>query len=166
MREAAHWPFLHPGRSAEVLARGSSAEPLRLGFLGEVHPRVAESWDLGRTATFAVDLGILAAVAPEVVSFTAFGPFPALRQDLAVTLPVAVSARELLHLVRKAGGETLDTAEIFDVYTGAQVGEGRRSLALALSFRALDRTLTDEDVAPVRERIIAALSELGGELRG
>jgi phenylalanyl-tRNA synthetase beta chain len=166
VREAAHWPFLHPGRSAEVLARGSSGEPLRLGFLGEVHPRVAESWDLGRTATFAVDLGILAAVAPEIVSFTTFGPFPALRQDLAVMLPVEVSARELLHLVRKAGSETLDTAEIFDVYTGAQVGEGRRSLALAMSFRALDRTLTDEDVAPVRERIVAALSELGGELRG
>jgi phenylalanyl-tRNA synthetase beta chain len=166
VREAAHWPFLHPGRSAEVLARGSSGEPSRLGFLGEVHPRVAESWDLGRTATFAIDLGILAAVAPEVVSFSAFGPFPALRQDLAVTLPVEVSARELLHLVRKAGGEMLDTAEIFDVYTGAQVGEGRRSLALAMSFRALDRTLTDEDVAPVRERILAALSELGGELRG
>ena len=166
VREAAHWPFLHPGRSAEVLVRGSSDEPLRLGFLGELHPRVAQSWDLGRAATFAIDLGVLATVAPEAVSFTAFGPFPALRQDLAVVLPVEVSARELLHLVRKAGGETLDTAEIFDVYTGAQVGEDRRSLALALSFRALDRTLTDEDVAPVRERIVAALAELGGELRG
>ncbi|HEY2283482.1 MAG TPA: phenylalanine--tRNA ligase subunit beta [Solirubrobacteraceae bacterium] len=166
VREAAHWPFLHPGRSAEVLARGPSGEPSRLGFLGELHPRVAENWDLGRTATFAIDLGILATVAPEVVSFTAFGPFPALRQDLAVTLPVEVSARELLHLVRKAGAETLETAEVFDVYTGAQVGEGKRSLALALSFRVLDRTLTDEDVAPVRERILAALAELGGELRG
>jgi phenylalanyl-tRNA synthetase beta chain len=166
VREAAHWPFLHPGRSAEVLARSASGEPLRLGFLGEVHPRVAEGWDLGRTTAFAIDLGLLATVAPEVVPFTAFGPFPALRQDLAVTLPVEVSARELLHLVRKAGGEMLDTAEIFDVYTGAQVGEGRRSLALTMSFRELERTLTDEDVAPVRERILAALGELGGELRG
>jgi phenylalanyl-tRNA synthetase beta chain len=163
---AAHWPFLHPGRSAEVLARSASGEPLRLGFLGELHPRVAKSWDLGRTATFAIDLGTLATVAPEVVPFTAFGPFPALRQDLAVVLPVEVSARELLNLVRGAGAETLDMAEIFDVYTGAQVGEGKRSLALALSFRALDRTLTDEDVEPVRERILAALTELGGELRG
>ena len=55
---------------------------------------------------------------------------------------------------------------MFDVYTGAQVGEGRRSLALALSFRALERTLTDEDVAPARARIVAALREIGGELRG
>jgi phenylalanyl-tRNA synthetase beta chain len=164
--DSSQWPFLHPGRGAEVLARSAAGEPLRLGFLGELHPRVAGAWDLERTATFAIDLAVLAAVAPGVVSFSAFGPFPALRQDLAVTLPVEVSARELLHLVRRAGGETLDAADIFDVYTGAQVGEGRRSLALALSFRALDRTLTDEDVAPVRERILAALTELGGELRG
>ena len=60
----------------------------------------------------------------------------------------------------------LDDASVFDVYTGAQVGEGRRSLALALSFRAPERTLTEADVAPVRERIVAALAELGGELRG
>jgi phenylalanyl-tRNA synthetase beta chain len=166
VRETAHWPFLHPGRSAEVLARTASGEPLRLGFLGELHPRVAESWDLGRTATFAIDLGTLAALAPETVAFTAFGPFPALRQDLAVVLPGEVSARELLHLVRRTGGETLETADIFDVYTGAQVGEGKRSLALALTFRAPERTLTDEDVAPVRARILAALAELGGELRG
>jgi phenylalanyl-tRNA synthetase beta chain len=167
VRAAAHWPFLHPGRSAEVLARSASdGEPLRLGFLGELYPRVAASWDLARTATFAIDLGTLANVAPEVVSFTAFGPFPALRQDLAVVLPVEVSARELLHAVRKAGTDTLEKAEIFDVYTGEQVGEGKRSLALALSFRALDRTLTDEDVEPARARILAALTELGGELRG
>jgi phenylalanyl-tRNA synthetase beta chain len=166
VREAAHWPFLHPGRSAEVLARSGSGKPLTLGFLGELHPRVAESWDLGRTATFAIDLGILATVAPEIVSFTAFGPFPALRQDLAVVLPGEVPARELLHLVRRVGGETLETADIFDVYTGAQVGEGRRSLALALTFRARERTLTDEDIAPARARILAALGELGGELRG
>ena len=127
---------------------------------------MAGAWDLDRTAAFAIDLGKLAEVAPEVVSFRAFGAFPVLRQDLAVTLPVEVSARELFDLVRRAAGEMLEDAEVFDVYTGAQVGEGRRSLALALSFRALDRTLTDEDVAPVRERILGALGEIGGELRG
>ncbi|HXP98572.1 MAG TPA: hypothetical protein VN845_00740, partial [Solirubrobacteraceae bacterium] len=63
------------------------------------------------------------------------------------------------------GGTLLDDAGVFDVYSGPQVGEGRRSLALSLSFRAPDRTLSDEDVAPVRERIVAALAALGGELR-
>ncbi len=165
VREA-QWPFLHPGRGAAVLARDPDGQPVTLGLLGEVHPLVAAEWDLGRTAVFAVDLGKLAAVAPEVVSFAAFGSFPVLRQDLAVTLPVSVSAREVEHAVRKAAGETLDRAEIFDVYEGKQVGEGRRSLALALSFRSLERTLTDEDIAPVREKIVATLAEIGGELRG
>jgi phenylalanyl-tRNA synthetase beta chain len=155
------WPFLHPGRSAAVLIAGET-----LGFLGEVHPLVAAEWDLERTATFALDLGRLAAAAPEVRTFAAFGPFPSLREDLAVTLPEAVPAGELLDRVRGAGGQALCEARIFDVYSGEQVGEGRRSLALALTFRDLERTLTDEDVAPVRERIIAALVEIGGELRG
>ena len=180
------WPFLHPGRSAAVLARapggsqerdgsvgsgadgtaGGERQPIRLGFVGELHPLVAETWDIAGAVAFAIDLGKLAALAPPVVAFTAFGPFPALRQDLAVTLPESVSAAEALERVRAAAGRTLDDVRVFDVYTGAQVGEGRRSLALALSFRALDRTLTDEDIEPVRARIVAALQELGGELRG
>jgi phenylalanyl-tRNA synthetase beta chain len=187
----ADWPFLHPGRSAAVLAgapgiagapegsanfgdaaaaespgRGAAAGRSMLGFLGELHPLIVDAWGLERTAAFAIDLGELATIAPETVSFQPFGAFPALRQDLAVTLPESVSAGELLALVRRAGGETLEEAEVFDVYTGEQVGEGRRSLALALSFRALERTLTDEDVTPARARIVAALREIGGELRG
>ncbi len=183
------WPFLHPGRCARVLARdardatagenGAAGEPLVLGLLGEVHPLVAESWGLPhsgtlrsggqagqRTAAFLLDLGKVAVAAPEVSSFSPFAAFPVLRQDLAVTLPVGVSAQEVLASVREAGGQTLAQAEIFDVYSGEQVGEGRRSLALALSFRSPERTLTDEDVAPVRELIVAALAKLGGELRG
>jgi phenylalanyl-tRNA synthetase beta chain len=180
---AAEWPFLHPGRSAAVLAlapvdanggdgtdagtsQSNAVEPVLLGFLGELHPLVADTWGLERTAAFAIDLGKLAAVTPEVRSFRAFGAFPALRQDLAVTLPAEVSAEELIARVRDAAGETLESVEIFDVYSGEQVREGRRSLALALAFRALERTLTDEDVAPVRERLLAAISEIGGELRG
>ncbi len=157
----ADWPFLHPGRSAAVLAGETM-----LGFLGELHPTVVAAWDLGRTAAFAIDLGRLATVAPETVAFRPFGAFPPLRQDLAVTLPDDVPADEVLARVRTAGGDTLAEVDIFDVYVGQQVGEGRRSLALALSFRALDRTLTDDDVAPTRAQIVRALQEIGGELRG
>ncbi len=165
------WPFLHPGRSAAVLARAprdprAPGAPVRLGFLGEVHPTVAATWDLERSATFAIDLGRLAAAAPETVAFRAFGSVPSLRRDIAVTLPDGVAAAEVLDRVRVAGGDVLDDVEVFDVYTGAQVGAGRRSLALALTFRAQERTLTDDDVAPVRERIVTALAGLGGELRG
>jgi phenylalanyl-tRNA synthetase beta chain len=157
----ATWPFLHPGRSAAVMVGD-----VRLGFVGELHPLVAGAWDLQRVAVFAIDLGKLAALALPLASFTAFGPFPPLRQDLAVTLPQPVAADEVLARVRAAAGAVLEEARVFDVYTGEQVGEGRRSLALALSFRALERTLTDEDIGPVRAKIVAALQELGGELRG
>src|SRR6185312_10310587 len=156
----------HPGRCAEVSARGVDGEPVALGLLGEVHPLVSGEWDLPRTAVFAVDVGKLAAVAPQVARFEPFGAFPELRQDIAVVLPEAVPAAEAIAAVREAGGTMLGGAEIFDVYTGEQVGEGRRSLAIALAFRSLEGTLTDEDVAPARERIVAALAGLGGELRG
>jgi phenylalanyl-tRNA synthetase beta chain len=165
--EPRSWPFLHPGRSAAVLAGAET-----LGFLGEVHPLVAGAWDLPhsgtgeRTAAFAIDLGKVAAAAPPVVAFQGFAAVPSLRRDLAVTLPATVSAERALEHVREAAGEILEEVGVFDVYTGEQVGEGRRSLALSLSFRASEKTLTDEDIAPVRERIVATLGELGGELRG
>jgi phenylalanyl-tRNA synthetase beta chain len=158
---AASWPFLHPGRSAAVLIEGKT-----VGFLGELHPLVAGAWDLERTAAFAVDLGKLASAAAPLAAFRAYPTVPSLHQDLAVTLPVGASAADVLASVRSAGGDTLEDVSVFDVYTGEQVGEERRSLALALSFRAPERTLTDADVAPARERIVAALGELGGELRG
>jgi phenylalanyl-tRNA synthetase beta chain len=92
--------------------------------------------------------------------------FPALRQDLAVAVADDVPAAAVVNVVRRAGGDLLADARVFDVYRGAQVGEGRTSLALALQFRAPDRTLSDEDVAPLRDRIVEALrQELGGELR-
>ena len=172
---AAAWPFLHPGRSATVTARASAGstreadgaeQPVTLGFLGELNPLVAGAWDLPRTAVFAIDLGELAALTAPLVEFAPFGPFPPLRQDLAVTLPDSVAAAEALARVRAAAGTVLEDARVFDVYSGEQVGEGRRSLALALSFRTLDRTLTDEDIEPVRAKIVAALEQLGGELRG
>ncbi len=173
---AGAWPFLHPGRSAAVLAvpgAGSELEPsdgaaqaVPLGFIGELHPLVADAWDLQRTAAFAIDLGKLAALASPLARFSAFGPFPPLRQDIAVTLPEPVPAADVLARVRAAAGQALEEARVFDVYSGEQVGQGRRSLALALSFRALERTLTDEDIEPVRARIVKALEDLGGELRG
>ncbi len=174
VRPADAWPFLHPGRSAEVLAvgdggpggGGEGAAPTRLGFVGEVHPLVAAEWDLGRTAVFAIDLGKLAAASPPVAAFAPFASVPSLRQDLAVVLPDDVAAGLVLERVKQAGGEMLDDVSVFDVYTGPQVGEGRRSLALALSFRGQEQTLTDEDIAPARAQIVAALGELGGELRG
>jgi phenylalanyl-tRNA synthetase beta chain len=154
-------PFLHPGRAAVVLAGER-----RLGFLGELHPLVAAQWDLERAAVWAIDLGAAAELAPELAAYQPFAEYPPLREDLAVVVPDAVTAAELIAVVREAGGAALAGVEVFDVYRGAQVGEGRVSLALHLEFRAADRTLLDEDVAALRAQIAAALAErLGGELR-
>ena len=157
------WPFLHPGRSGAVLAGDS-----RIGFVGEVHPLVAADWDLdGPVAAFAVDLGKVAALAPEVTHYEDLVTFPSLRQDLAVIVSDEVPAARVLEVVRGAGGKRLVDVGVFDVYRGEQLGAGRVSLALHLEFRAPDRTLTDEDVTPLREKIVGALAEqLGGELRG
>jgi phenylalanyl-tRNA synthetase beta chain len=159
--EPAVEPFLHPGRSARVLAGG---EPV--GWIGELHPLVARAWDLVDAGAFEIDLDRALGHATAVPQFEDIASFPALHMDLAVAVPESVPAAAVVDVVRRAGGELLETARVFDVFRGAQVGEGRVSLALALSFRAPDRTLTDEDVTPPRERIVAALAdELGGELR-
>jgi phenylalanyl-tRNA synthetase beta chain len=160
--EPATEPFLHPGRTARVSAGGED-----VGWIGELHPLVARAWDLDYgAALFEVDLDRVLDHADSVPQYVDLTSFPALRMDLSVTLPEDVPAATVVATVREAGGELLADARVFDLYHGEQVGAGRKSLALALAFRAPDRTLTDEDVAPLRERIVAALREgLGGELR-
>ncbi len=157
-------PFLHPGRAAAVLLDGQP-----IGWLGELHPLV-DGWELVGAAVLELDLDRLVAAAvraSDAHRYSDLISFPALREDIAVVLPAQAPAAAVIDVVREAAGGLLDEARVFDVYSGPQVGEGRRSLALALSFRAHDRTLADADVAPVRERILTALRErLGGELRG
>ena len=155
-------PFLHPGRAATVLLGGAP-----VGWLGEVHPLVARDWDLEGAAAFEVDLDVLTAAAvARARAFVDVTTFPAVREDLAVVVSDDIAAGDVVAAVRQVGGETLRRAEVFDVYRGEQVGEGRVSLALALEFRAPDRTLTDADVAERRQAIAAHLrATLGGELR-
>jgi phenylalanyl-tRNA synthetase beta chain len=159
--EHAPEPFLHPGRAARVSAAGAP-----VGWLGELHPLVAGEWDLDGGAAFELDLDALLAAVPAQRHYVDLISYPALRLDIAVVVDEDTPATEVVRVVREAAGALLDTVRVFDVYHGEQLPPGRKSLALALSFRAPDRTLTDEDVKPVREQIVAALaSQLGGELR-
>jgi phenylalanyl-tRNA synthetase beta chain len=158
--EQAPQPFLHPGRSAAVRCGG-----VEVGWVGELHPLVAQEWDIDGAAALELDLDAVLGRAARERGFLDVISYPALRQDLAVVLPSAVPAARAIELVRAAAGELLDAVEVFDVYTSEQIGADRRSLALSLSFRAGERTLTDADVVPLRERIVVALEELGGELR-
>jgi phenylalanyl-tRNA synthetase beta chain len=154
-------PFLHPGRAATVLVAGEAA-----GWLGEIHPAVAAGWDLEQAAGFELDFGVLARAADVAPGYDDVTSFPSVRQDLAIVVADGVSAAEVVAVVRQAGGSLLSRAEVFDVYRGAQVGEGSASLALRLEFRASDRTLTDEEADKRRAKIVAALGErLGAQLR-
>ncbi len=160
--EPAEEPFLHPGRSARASAGGEDA-----GWIGELHPLVARAWDLEGAAGFEIDLAVLvdgAAAGEE--TFEDVTGYPAVNQDIAVVVPTEVSAAQLREAVLAGGGELLRSAEVFDLYEGEQLGEGQKSLALRLEFRASDRTLTDEEVTERRSVIEAELEKIGGSLRG
>ncbi len=153
-------PFLHPGRSAQVVSGGG-----RLGWIGELHPAVVREWALDGAAAFELDLDAIAALAPDGADYREVSTFPLLLQDIAVVVPEAVTAAEVDTVVRRGGGDLLSGTALFDVYHGEQVGEGNRSLALRLEFGAPDRTLTDDDVAELRGRIERELESIGGRLR-
>ncbi len=159
---SASQPFLHPGRSAEVRV-GETV----IGWVGDVHPLVYLDWDLEPVAAFEIDFDLAIGAVDTSPRYEDLTSFPELREDIAIVVDATVPAATVLATVRAAGGKLLSHAEVFDVYRGSQIAAGRTSLAIALTFRASDRTLTDADVAPVREKIVARLeSELGGELRG
>jgi phenylalanyl-tRNA synthetase beta chain len=144
--------LLHPGKSAVTEA----------GVVGELHPAVLD----GVWGAFELDVGKLLEVAREEVRYTDVVSFPAVRQDLAFTVVEDVPAAALVAAAREAAGEELREMRPFDVYHGEQVGEGRKSIAFAVSFQSPERTLTDEDAAELRRRIVTALAEtFGAELR-
>jgi len=154
-------PFLHPGGSGRVVTGDE-----QIGWIGEIHPLVCREWDLDAAAGFEIDLAPLVAASPvgeetyeDVISY------PAVHQDVAVVVDESVPAAEVRSAVLEGGGELLRSAEVFDLYRGEQLGAGRKSLALRLTFRAADRTLTDDEVAERRRAIEAAVQNIGGSLR-
>jgi phenylalanyl-tRNA synthetase beta chain len=160
--EPAEEPFLHPGRSARVDVAGRPA-----GWIGELHLLVCREWDFDAAVGFEVDLAALVAVAGAgEEAFEDVTTFPAVYQDLAVVVPTEVAAAQLRAAVLSGGGELLHAADVFDLYEGEQLGEGKKSLALRLEFRAADRTLTDQEVVARRAAIETELDKIGGSLRG
>jgi phenylalanyl-tRNA synthetase beta chain len=159
---AAGRPFLHPARAADVSGAGAPA-----GWVGELHPALAESIDARSGAAFEIDLEpFLAASERGVEIYEDVTTHPPVSEDIAVVADREVGAEKIRSTILAAGGELLARASVFDVYEGEQVPSGKRSLALRLEFRAPDRTLTDAEVATVREEIVAALEGIGAELRG
>lgn len=153
--------FLHPGRQAEILYKDTV-----IGYLGEVHPDVADTYGLGeRTYIAVLDL-------PEILPFASFdrkyegiAKFPAVTRDISMVMPKTVLVGEVEKIIDKRGGKLLEKYNLFDIYEGAQIKEGFKSVAYTISFRAKDRTLEDKDIQPIMEKILEDLSGMGIELR-
>jgi len=161
--EAAEDERLHPGRSAVLRA----PDGRELGVLGELHPQTRERLGLnvGRAVVAELDLDALL----ELRRTAQYRPIyrqPAVYQDIAVIAPLGVPAEQARRVIEETAGALLESVELFDVYTGAPIPEGQRSLAFRMRFRAPDRTLTDADVNKIRERIARRLeSQLGATTR-
>ena len=155
----------------EVLVDGGDrdagpGEIVVVGHAGELHPAACER--LGLPArTCAVELDLTAIGAREVLPAPTISSFPSVNQDVALVVDVAVPAAQVEAALRSGGGELLESARLFDVYTGAQLGDGRKSLAYALTFRADDRTLTEDEASAWRTAAVeAAEKAVGASLRG
>ena len=153
VRQGSRAPW-HPGRCAELLVGDVS-----VGHAGELHPKVCQRLGLPpRAAAAELDLDeLLRRAAPPVAP--RFSSFPVAKVDVALVVDVSVAAADLQATLIEGAGELLESVRLFDVYAGEQVGEGRRSLAYALRFRAADRTLTDEEVAAARDAAVALAGE-------
>ncbi len=159
--EQAPEPFLHPGRAAAVLIDG-----VPVGWIGEIHPLVCREWDVESAVGFEIaSAALLGAATVGEETYEDVTTFPAVHQDLAVVVPVEVTAVAVHDAVLEGGGKLLRSARVFDLYEGEQLGEGRKSLALRLEFRSSERTLTDDEVAVLRANIVEHLGDLGGEFR-
>jgi phenylalanyl-tRNA synthetase beta chain len=155
-------PSFHPRRTARVVVGETS-----LGVMGEIHPEVLEAYDLPRRVVVAeIDMECLLSLEKQGARFVSLPRFPSVDRDLAFVIRDDIPVQEVTAAIRKAGGELLHELRLFDVYTGRQVRDGHRSLGFALSFRAGDRTLTDEEVGRHLETIIRTLEKVfGAELR-
>ena len=159
LRPVQHLPW-HPGRCAEVVIDGRS-----VGHAGQLHPGVIERTGLPR-GTCAVELDLDAVAVTDTLPAPRVSPFPAVFQDLSLVVDASVDAASVIAAVRAGAGDLLEDVALFDVYTGPQVGEGRKSLTLALRFRAPDRTLTEDEASAARDGAVAMAAErLGAALR-
>jgi phenylalanyl-tRNA synthetase beta chain len=137
-----------------------------VGHAGQLHPAVVERSGLPR-GTCAVELDLDAVGVRGRLPAPRVSPFPAVFQDVSLVVDAAVAASAVIDAVRDGAGPLLEDVSLFDVYTGPQIGEGRKSLTLALRFRAADRTLTEDEASAARDGAVAAAADrLGAALRG
>lgn len=154
-------PYLHPGRKAEIIYEGEN-----LGYLGELHPEVADNYKLGERVYVAVlDM-------PNVTKFVSFdrkfvgiAKYPAVTRDLSMVVPKEILVGQIEDVIAQRGGKILESYKLFDIYEGAQILAGHKSVAYSVTFRAKDHTLTDDEVSAAMKKILNGLDRMGIQLR-
>lgn len=154
-------PFLHPGRQALISYEGDL-----VGYLGEVHPVVADTYGIGTRAYVAV-IDIL-----HVVNHATFGrkyegiaKFPAVNRDISMVVPKDIMVGQIEHMIAQRGGKILENYELFDIYEGSQIQEGYKSVAYSITFRSKEKTLEEAEVSSAMKKILNGLESLGIQLR-
>ena len=154
-------PFLHPGRQANMIYEGKV-----VGYLGEVHPSVADNYSIGEKAYIAViDILDILEFAGFNHKYTGIAKYPAVTRDLSLVVPHAVLAGQIEEIFDQRGGNILESYQLFDIYEGAQIEKGFKSMAYSLVFRAHDKTLGENEISAVMKKIMNGLNGLGIELR-
>lgn len=154
-------PYLHPGRQANIIYDGTV-----VGYLGEVHPEVADTYGIGEKAYIAViDMPEIVARATFDRKYEGIARFPAVTRDISMVMPKEIMAGQIEEVIEKKGGAYLESYALFDLYEGAQIKAGFKSVAYSIVFRAKDKTLEDADVTRAMDKILKALEEMGIELR-
>ncbi|MYV56223.1 phenylalanine--tRNA ligase subunit beta, partial [Streptomyces sp. SID3212] len=166
VRAGQHEPW-HPGRCAALFATVDGEETL-VGHAGELHPRVVKTLGVpDRTCVMEIELDLLERAGEGPVQAPRISTFPVATQDVALVVAHDVPATAVEEALHQGAGELLESLRLFDVFTGEQIGEGRKSLAYALRFRAPDRTLTVEEATAARDAAVALAAErTGAVLRG
>ncbi len=154
--EPAEIPIFHPGKCARLL-HGER----QMGIMGELHPLVSERYEFADAPVLVaeLDMQVLMDAVPDRYPVEPVPPYPPVLEDLAVIVDENVPAERVAAVIREAGGQILSELRLFDVYRGKQIGEGKKSLAYSLVYQAYDRTLTDEQVLKIRNRIVRRLDE-------
>lgn len=154
-------PFLHPGRQALIHYKDAV-----IGYLGEVHPEVADNYDIDTKVYVAVlDMPELLPYASFDRKYEGIAKYPAVSRDISMVVPKEVLVGDIEQVIEQRGGKILEEYELFDIYEGAQIKAGFKSVAYSITFRAKDRTLEESDVAGAMKKILNGLEGLGIELR-
>jgi len=153
---------LHPGRTAEVLLNGAV-----IGFIGQVHPTVQKELDIKETYVFELSFKALAEAEVAPIAYETIPRFPSITRDIALVVDSATKAGDIQSIIIEAGGALLKEVQVFDLYEGDKMEEGKKSIAYSLKYFDPERTLTDEDITKAHDKVLAAVKDqAGAELRG